>query len=196
VRGRSYPRQSGVGAFEPLIQPAQADGSKLSFLNLVEAHVLRALRTHHGVPIKAVRPALDYAVRHLHIERLLLSDALLTNAGELFLDHYGELINLSRSGQLAMRKVLEAHLRRVERDERQVPIRLYPFVAGSVTDGPKPIVIDPRISFGRPTLDGYGISTGAIAQRIDSGESVASLAADYRISADVIEQAVVFERAA
>lgn len=196
VVGRSYPRRGGTAAFEPLIATAPADGARLSFLNLIEAHVLRGLRTQHGVPLKFVRPALEYAAKHLGIERLLLSDELLTNAGEIFMERYGALINLSRSGQLAMRRVLEAHLRRVERDDSHVPIRLYPFVGGSITDAPRPILIDPRISFGRPTLAGYGVSTSAIAQRIDSGEDPASLAADYRIPVDVIEEAVVFERAA
>src|SRR3712207_785505 len=49
--GRTYPRRrGGPGSFKRLITPADAQASRLSFLNLVEAHVLRALRTEHGVP--------------------------------------------------------------------------------------------------------------------------------------------------
>jgi hypothetical protein len=33
----------------------------LSFSNLIEAHVLRSLRTEHGVSVKALRSALAYA---------------------------------------------------------------------------------------------------------------------------------------
>jgi uncharacterized protein (DUF433 family) len=59
-----------------------------------------------------------------------------------------------------------------------------------------PIAIDPRISFGRPVVISRGISTAAIAERIDAGETVEALAADYELTVDEIEQAVIYERAA
>ncbi len=93
---------------------AKKDPATLSFSNLIEAHVLRSLRTEHGVPLGDVRQALAYAQRELKIDQLLLREELRTAGGELFLDRYGELMNLSASGQLAMRKVFEAHLTRVE----------------------------------------------------------------------------------
>jgi uncharacterized protein (DUF433 family) len=161
---------------------------------LIEAQVLRALRTDHGVPVKEVRKAIQFAEQRLGIERLLLSEALRTDAGRLFLDRYGELINLSASGQLAMRQVLHAHLKRVMWDER-LPVRLYPFVGESAgTD--MPIAIDPRISFGRPVLAKHGVSTAVISDRIDAGESVEDVAADYELTRQEVEQAVLYERAA
>jgi uncharacterized protein (DUF433 family) len=60
----------------------------------------------------------------------------------------------------------------------------------------KPIAIDPKIAFGRPVMVRMGISTGTIAERIDAGESVSELAADYSLSPEEIEQAVLYERAA
>jgi len=41
-----------------------------------------------------------------------------------------------------------------------------------------------------------GISTAAIADRIDAGESVSALAEDYDLSPEEIEQAVLYSRAA
>lgn len=194
--GRTYPRQNGMGEFEPLIRPANPVDVNLSFSNLVEAHVLRALRTRHGISIAAVRPAIRYAEQELSISRLLLSDELRTHAGDLFLIRLGELINLTKSGQLALRKVLEAHLQRVERDERAIPLRLYPFITGSSVSGRRNVVIDPVRSFGRPSVAGHGVATRALAQRIDAGESVEALADDYDIPREVIEEAIVFEQAA
>lgn len=197
VAGRTYPlQQGGTGSFEPLIRAADPHGVRLSFVNLVEAHVLRALRTQHGVPIRAVRPALTYAEQELNIDRLLVSDELLTHAGELFLERYGELVNLSRSGQLAIKKVLEAYLQRVERDDRALPIRLYPFLTATAEDRRRSVVIDPRVSFGQPTITDSGIRTAVIVRRIDAGESVTDLAMDYGIPPELIEEAVVFEQAA
>lgn len=196
VVGRPYPKGEGVAQFRPLIHPPSPRPPLLSFWNLVEAHVLRALRTEHGISIKDLREALRYAERHLKIERLLLDKRLRTDAGKLFLDRYGELINLSASGQLAMRKMFDAHLKRIEWANVSFPIRLYPFVASSAETPEKPIAIDPAIAFGRPIVVDAGVTTQAIADRVDAGESVEEIAADYGLERADIEQAVMYERAA
>lgn len=196
VVGRAYPKAQGVGRFEPLIHPPRRQPLLLSFWNLVEAHVLRSLRTEHGISLKAVRAALHYAERKLGIERLLLRKELCTGAGRMFLDHYGKLIDLSASGQLAMRELFEQHLKRIEWDAWKFPVRLYPFVTVELAASQKPIVIDPRIAFGRPVLIRAGVATATIVERIDARETVEDLAADYGLSVTEIEQAVLFERAA
>jgi uncharacterized protein (DUF433 family) len=146
--------------------------------------------------VNAVRKALQFAESTLGIDRLLLSPELRARAGQVFLDRYGELINLSASGQLAIRQVLETHLRRVEWDARKVPIRLHPFLTTDAPDQSRRIVIDPLVSFGRPMLAGSGISTMAIANRIDAGESPDVVAEDYGVSLSDIDAAVIYERAA
>ncbi len=196
VAGRPYPRASGVAHFQPLIRPPSRQPPVLSFLNLIEAHVLRSLRTEHGVSLKDMRKALAYAERSLDIERLLLSKQLCTEAGRVFLDQYGKLIELSASGQIAMRKLFEEHLKRVEWGELQFPIRLYPFLSSSSDSAARPIAIDPEIAFGRPIVLRKGISTQAIADRIDAGETVDELASDYGLEPHEIEEAVLYERAA
>jgi uncharacterized protein (DUF433 family) len=197
VVGRSYPTAGGQGRFQPLIHPPRRRPPTLSFSNLIEAHVLRALRTAHGVSVRDLRKALRFAEEALGVERLLLHRELLrTEGGKLFLDRYGELINLSASGQLAMRKVFEQHLERVEWDAPQAPVRLYPFLSSETLSNERPIAIDPRIAFGRPVVVRTGVSTRVIAERIDAGETVAALAADYELAPAEIEEAVLYERAA
>jgi len=193
--GRPYPTARGTSRFEPLLRPARMDPATLSFSNLIEAHVLRSLRTEYGVPLTAVRQALTHAERELKIEQLLLREELRTAGGALFLERYGELVNLSASGQLAVRKLFEAHLARVEWGDLRSAVRLYPFVFGEPLDA-KPIVIDPTISFGRPVVGGAFVSTRSILERIDAGESVGEVATDYELSVEAIEEAVLFERAA
>lgn len=190
VRGRRYPRRDGSGYFEPLIQPPTEWG-ELSFANLIEAHVLRALRQEHAVSVQAVRSALRYAEEQFHIEHLLLSPELQTAAGQLFLDRYGKLINLSRGGQIAMRRLLEAHLQRVDWTEDDVPRRLYPFLQGVKHD--RAIVIDPRIAFGRPVTVCNSIATAVITDRVNAGESVKLVAADYDLTVDDVEAAILCE---
>src|SRR5262249_22824767 len=155
-------------------------------------HVLRSLRTEHGVPVKALRSALTYAERELGIERLLLRPELRTDAGKVFLDHYGELIELSASGQLAMRQLFDEHLKRIEWDSSKAPVRLYPFLSAAAPSDARPVVIDPRIAFGRPVVARKAITTAMIAARIDAGESVADIASDYDLAPPEIEQAILY----
>ncbi len=61
VVGRPYPKADGVGHFRPLIHPPAQRPPVLSSWNLIEAHVLRSLRTEHGVSFKALRQAVSYA---------------------------------------------------------------------------------------------------------------------------------------
>ena len=196
VIGRPYPKGEGVAHSRPLIHPPSSPPPLLSFWNLVEAHVLRALRTEHGVSLKDLREALRYAERHLNIERLLLDKRLRTDAGTLFVERYGQLINLSASGQLAMRKMFDAHLKRIEWADVTFPIRLYPFVASSPETPDKPIAIDPAVAFGRPIIVSAGVTTHAIADRVDAGEAVDAIAEDYGLAPADVEQAVLYERAA
>jgi uncharacterized protein (DUF433 family) len=193
--GRQYETTQGRAEFRPVLKPAGLRPPTLSFSNLIEAHVLRSLRTEHGVPLIAVRQALSWAEKALSIEDLLLREELCTAGGKLFLDRYGELINLSASGQLAMRRMFATHLQRVEWGELRLPVRLYPFMVAEQIDA-KPILIDPQISFGRPVISGAFISTRTLLDRIDAGESIGEVAADYEITTQAIEEAIVFERAA
>jgi uncharacterized protein (DUF433 family) len=194
--GRQYETTGGLAEFSPLIRLASRKPPLCSFSNLIEAHVLRSLRTDHGVAVKALRKAIDYAEKKLGIHRLLLRRELCTNAGSVFLDRYGQLIELSASGQLAMRRIFDEHLKRVEWDSSQFPVRLYPFISASAPTEERPIVIDPRIAFGRPILQRRGISTATIAERLDAGETVEAIANDYDLGVREIEQAALYERAA
>lgn len=148
------------------------------------------------MPLREVRQALSFAERELGIDRLLLRKDLLTSTGQLFLERYGSLINLSASGQIAMRQVLKAYLRRVEWGDADFPVRLFPFVLPESPTSDKPIAIDPAIAFGRPILVGKGVTTAVIRDRVDAGESVKELAADYGVGEREIEQAVTYERVA
>ncbi len=182
------PRHNRPG---PLIDPACESPLRLSFNNLVECHTLRALRIKHGVSIRSALVAMETAKGACHTKRLLLSDRLRTDAGEIFLDKYGELTNLTKSGQLAMKAILAGLLKSIERDEINLPKRLYPVIGEK-----KIVVIDPHVAFGRPVISRCGISTGAIVARLDANEAEEDIANDYNLTLDDVRQAAIFERAA
>ena len=195
VLGRAYPRQDSQAYFTPLIRLPDPRYNQLSFNNLVESHLLRALRQIHQIRIADIRNALEYAEKQLGLGRLLLSEDLLLNpqTRDLLIERYGELINLSLSGQLAMKAILIQYLERVEWN-LNMPVRLFP-VYGVQADH-KAIVIDPFISFGRPVISSKKISTSVIAERIDSGESPESVADDYDLRPEEVMEALFYEKAA
>jgi uncharacterized protein (DUF433 family) len=162
----------------------------LAFSHLVEAFVLAAIRRGHGVSLQRVRKAIRYVERDLHVGRPLVCLKFKTDGVDLFVDHHGKLVNASREGQLAIRAALESSLKRVEWDRTGLAVRLFPLVRGWGPDQPRTIVIDPQRGFGRPTLAGKGIRADVIAERYRAGDSIADLAADYRVPVDMIEDAV------
>jgi len=196
VVGRPYPKGAGTAHSSPLIRPPKSPPPTLSFWNLIEAHVLRSLRTDHSVKMDALRRAIRYAQQALKVERLLLSPELRTDAGKLLLERYGELIELSASGQVAMRRMFTEHLARVEWDDWKFPVRLFPVTSSDLISSARSIAIDANVAFGRPVLAQKGITTGAIVERMDAGESVNDLADDYDLSTEDIMEAVLYERAA
>lgn len=196
VVGQAYRRKQDVAFFEPVIERPDPDDSRLSFANLIEAHVLRALRTVHDVKLSAIREAVTIAEEEFGIQRLLVSPALRTGAGKLFLDRYASLIELSPSRQFALREILVEYLERVKYDESKLPAEFYPFERSPRNRGARVILLSPFISFGRPVIRRRGISTRAIVQRLDAGEDVAAILEDYGITEPELEEAILYEAAA
>jgi uncharacterized protein (DUF433 family) len=188
--GRSYPTDVGTRFLEPLIAMQDQNRRLLSFMNVVELHVLDAIRRQHQIRLVKIRQALRYLRQHFPSRHPLADQKFETDGQDLFIQRYGQLINISQSGQLAMRSLLGADLQRLERDPQGIAIRLYPFTRKRLPDEPRLVVIDPYVSFGRPALTGSGIATAAIAERYKAGESVGELADDYGRDRLEIEEAI------
>ncbi|MEM6430815.1 MAG: DUF433 domain-containing protein [Deinococcota bacterium] len=200
--GRAYATRDGEVRSQPVIQPASTTPNLLSFNNLIEAFVLQSLRSTHSVPMKTVREALDVAASEYGIQRPLLRNSLEVAFGELFIKHYGRLRHLKDSQQLLLKSYFMAHATRVELDEDLLPRRYYPFsgllpmLVGAEGAEERPIMIDPNVGFGQPTVVGSGVNTYVIAERIDAGETVDELTEDYGITVAQVHAALAFDQAA
>ncbi len=190
VCGRFYPTESGRRFFKPLLELPDPELHSLSFVNLVEAHVLDAIRREHNIPLPKVRVALDYVKRRFDSPHPLADQKFQTDGAALFVARFGQLIAVTEAGQLAMKEMLAAHLRRLEHDADGLAARLFPFTRKRQPDEPKIIVIDPWVSFGRPTIIGTGVATDIIAERYKAGESIDELAHDYGCERGHVEEAV------
>jgi uncharacterized protein (DUF433 family) len=193
VQGRDYPRRAGKARFLPVIAIPNDSERRLSFRNLIELAALRALRTEHDFKLAAVRDALNYAKRELGVDDLLASKDLYARPGELFLQHYGQLINLNRAGQLGIKVMLDSLLDRIHWDKK-LAIRFFPLVPSRPER--RSIMLDPRVSFGRPVLVSSGVSTAIVVDRINAGEDASAVANDYGASEEDILDVLAYERAA
>lgn len=195
VVGRNYPVKGGDRFFPPVISLPYVTDRLLSFTNLVEAHVLDAIRRQYNVPLPKVRKAVSYLQRNFETKHPLADQRMETNGKDLFVRKFGQLINISQDGQLAMCELLDAHLQRIDRDSAGVAVRLYPFTRKRETSEPRYVSIDPCVAFGRPVLAGTGIPTAVIADRYKAGESIDELANDYEQDRSRIEEAIRCELA-
>ncbi|RSK35986.1 DUF433 domain-containing protein [Hymenobacter metallilatus] len=187
-------------AADALVQPAGAEA--LSFLNLVEVHVLAAIRHQHGLPLQRVRHAVQFVRQELGADHPLAQHEFETDGVDLFvraLEDENLLINASRRGQMTIRQLVEAYLRRIERAPDGFPLRLFPVYGsgpGFAPDGlPTLIAVDPTIAFGRPVLTENYVPVDVVANMYRAGDPVPDIAAEYGLSVQSVEEAIRYERA-
>ena len=188
--GQRYRTAAGLKKSAPVIVIPQQTPPLLSFINLVELHVLDGIRHQYQIALPKIRSAVEYVVSHFALKHPLAQEKFETDGVSLLIRRFGQLIDASERGQLAMDEVLREHLQRIERDAEGLAIRLYPFTRYRHVQNPKLILIDPRIAFGRPVLAGTGIATSTVAERYKAGESIAALADDSGRHPEEIEEAV------
>jgi uncharacterized protein (DUF433 family) len=182
---------AGQRGFRAVIRPADAKALGLSFSNLVEAYVLTAIRRRHNVALPTIRRGLDYLVRKLGAKRPLIEQQFATNGVDLFVDHLGDIINISKDGQVEMADLIRAYLERIDRDAKGLPIKLYPFMRTQAPrEQPRTVVIDPRVSFGRPVIAGTGIPTAVLAEQFKAGDPVPVLAKEYGADEEAVWDAI------
>jgi uncharacterized protein (DUF433 family) len=200
--GRSWSRDGSPVHIRAVIQAADAAGRMLSFVNMVELHVLDSIRRQHQVELGSVRKAVTFLKKQFDTLHPLADVQMETNGKDLFVEQLGRLINASREGQLAMKEVLEQFLSRIERDPRGLAIRLFPFTRHArlredalTAAAPRLVSIEPTIAFGRPVIAGSRIPTVEIAERFKAGDASELLAVEYGRPIAEIEEAIRCELA-
>ena len=192
VCGRRYATTTGDKFFKPVIELPDRNEPVLSFLNLVEAHVLSAFRRDHDIKLSRIRAALKYVQNHFQWKHPLIDQRFETDGVTLFVEKLGSLVDASAGGQIVM-ETIRPYFRRLEFKNDAV-VRFYPFTRGRIDDSPKWILVDPRISYGRPSLVRSRVPVSIIAERFDAGESIEELATDYACERLEIEQGLRCER--
>jgi uncharacterized protein (DUF433 family)/rhodanese-related sulfurtransferase len=171
---------------------------RLSFFDLVEAHILRAA-VDKEIPLKQIKRGLAY-VREAYpqYQRPLLKLDFRTDGKYLLVGGMlgskekdrEALVNASRHGQLEITGVIEEYLELIGWDLDGNPDTIFP------KTGQRLVSISSGIVSGRPAIEGTRIPTALIAQRFRAGETQNELAVDYKLPMEAIEAAIKYEKAA
>lgn len=168
----------------------------LSFFNLIELQVIAELRREHKVPMSRIRTALQFLADNVWMAHPLVeSELTVTPNQRVYIVHDGRRIDISAGGQWPLDAVIRNLLRRVHRGRRGI-VTYFPRVNDPKIDSDEyfPVVVDPEVCFGRPTIAGTGIPTDVVADRFLGGDTVREMAEDYDLSEEKISAALRFER--
>ena len=165
----------------------------VTFNNLAEAHVLKAMRRVHGLSLQAIRKALEELAQSRSNAHPLLDESFETDGVDLCIRDHDAVINLSKRSQREFREFVSLYMHRIQRDEKGRVASLYPFIVADLPGEPKHISISPAVSFGKPVVAGTGISTSVIVGRFKARDSVADLALEYQLAPEVLEDAIRWE---
>src|ERR1700690_1245771 len=77
----------GGGSVPPLLRLAKSEPARLSFMNLLECHMLSSMRAIYEVKIPKVRKALVSLAKYVRHEHPLVEQAFQTDRHDLFIEH-------------------------------------------------------------------------------------------------------------
>jgi uncharacterized protein (DUF433 family) len=180
----------GQQSFRSVIDIADRKQRRLSFINLVEAFVLAGIRREHAIPLPKVRKAVGYLRRTFNTQRPLADEQFATDGVHLFVEKFGALVGATQEGQIQLREIILDRLKYVRRDPNGMPEKIVLFPATLDKQQGASVVIDPRLSFGRPVLDGLGVRTSILAERFKAGDSIDELAREYDAAPEAIQNAI------
>ncbi len=191
-RGRpAYSTKKGAfrRAAIPAILPTEAGPREpLSFIDLMEAHVLFEIRRVYKFPMKKIKVAMKYLAEQLDGNLSFMAHRdFYHDRTDLFLGEDKTLLCLTQSGQLADPTILADGLRQISYGADGFADEFYPKM-GTVDQ--RQFFINPSINYGRICLVRLGVGAEALAARYKSGEKMYEIAEDYGATTEEIVEAI------
>ncbi|OGO30845.1 MAG: hypothetical protein A2Z29_04070 [Chloroflexi bacterium RBG_16_56_11] len=170
--------------------PKKIKGESLSYYELIEVAFVATMRKEN-ISLQRIRNAREYARQTFKVEYPFAELRWQTEGTHLLLElresgesDLGKLIVADKHGQEAWKPVMAERFKQFEYENG---IALIWHVRGTQN----PITINPRISFGAPTIN--GIPTWVIKGRAEAGETPKEIEEDFNIGVDDIALALQFE---
>ena len=175
--------------------PDESGRELVPFIGLAEGMVLAAIR-RQGVPLQRIRPALEVLEREIGIEHALASERLFTDGAEILLD-YAESAGDSPEAESARELVVVRHGQRVFSDVVDAYLQRITFAQDGWAERLKlpqydraSVIVDPRLSFGRPVFEHGGARLADALGLFQAGEDLDTVCAEYGVERAEVEDAV------
>ena len=167
-------------------------GKALSYLQLIELAVVAAARDA-GVRLPVIRETREYMSREFDSEFPFAEYRFKTDGKRLWIDYFdligakgrGKLLDPGQKGQLAWTEII-GRLLEFEYD-KELGLATRWHVAGFGS----PVIIDPRIRFGAPSVE--GVPTRLLLKRWEGGETPEEIADDFAVPKKIVLAALEFE---
>lgn len=163
-----------------------------NFHVLIEAYTVYQLR-ELGVTMQRIRQAREVLAKTLGSPYPFASKGILAQGGKVLFDirkeRPGALLNLDASHQTEFQQVISPFCKELDFEkDNQLANRYWPMGRSSS------IVIDPRISFGRPVIADTGITVETLSALVEGGESPADISAQFDVPISAVIEADRFIR--
>lgn len=190
-------REHRTGSKPPVVRPALPviDGKiALSFVELMELRVVKAFISR-GVSLQQVRAAADLSIRLFEMQHPFASRRVFTDGKAIFSavsagESAPDVIQLSRDKhlQLIFGKIFDPFLDEIDFDPSTALAHKWWPLGRSFS-----VVLNPRIAFGAPTIEGTRVRTSALARmaRVLPSREVAKV---FEIAPRDVDAAIRFER--
>lgn len=188
MANETYPVSSGTlirwirsGLATPELAEAPGRSLLLTFEDLVSLRVIAALRSY-GVGWKAIWMAERWLRETTGHSRPFAREELWTATSDVLVRFRGMITAASKNGQLAM-DIVRDYL---------IPIHGLAFTDCVATQW-RPvagIVIDPRVQFGDPCIEGTRIPVRAVCASIEGGDPLEFVRQAYNLTTDAIDAAL------
>ncbi len=175
------------------VLPSKEPRQHLSYLQLIELGIVAVFRKWE-VPLESIRRTREYMAQTFNSEFPFAEYRFKTDGFHLLLNlinivpefKHDDLIVADKGGQLGWASMMEDKLLQFDYD-MQYELALRWFVAGRHSQ----VVIDPRVAFGAPTVN--GIATWVLKGRYKAGETLLDIEEDFGVTAEQINDALNFE---
>ena len=166
-------------------------GVSLNYLQLVEVAFVAALRKA-GVKLEEIKNARGCIATKLGAEYPFAAHRFKTDGKDILMElpefvegeSKNKLVKVNRGGQMAWAEVIDTKFTEFEYQD-DLAVRWH--VGGKQSH----VLIDPRVSFGAPTVS--GIATWAVKGRWEAGESLEDIAEDLGLETSDVTYALKFE---
>lgn len=165
-------------------------GATIPFIGLVEATVVQAFR-QTGLPLQRVRRALQVLADQGELEHALASKRLYTDGAQVLYDYAStsgdqmlRLLTVVDSGQRVFHEVISDYLRRISFEDSWATALILPVTRREL------LRVRPTVASGDPIFLHGGAPLNAVVSRSKAGESMRSIAEDYEVPVEDIEEAL------